>query len=304
MSQHSPTFEEIRKWTRNGKERVRILIYATSVECRAIAKGKRAQIDFDLYSCNYDLQSTTQERLRQEYNEYCRRTNLRPKFHSHFSRTSIWFEVHRDDAETWFQRILNELRDVQNVTLCEAALEFGNYLTREADELLLGAIVEPVDKVKDGDVVRLLTSAWLELVRMMQSNPNILYTIDPRKLEELIAGAYDKSGFDRVVLTPRSGDLGRDVIAEKHGWGCVKIVEQVKAFKPGHLVTANDVRALGHILAADQSTSKGIITTTSDFAPRIKDDPLIAPFMPTRIELVNGKTLLDRLVRLLHGEKP
>lgn len=304
MSQRTPTFAEIRDSSKNGKQRVRVLIYGTSVECRAIARGTRAQIDFDLFSCNYDLQSAAQDRLWHGYEAYCNEKGFKSKIDSHFNRTSIWFEVLRDDAEIWFQRILAELRDVQNVTLCDAALEFGNYLTSEADELLVGALVEPVDRLRDGDVVRLIAPVWLELVRMIQVNPTILHTIDSRKLEELIAGSYDKAGFDRVVLTPRSGDLGRDVIAEKHGWGCVKIVEQVKAYKPGHLVTADDVRALAHVVAADQSTSRGIITTTSDFAPRIKNDPLIKPFIPTRIELVNGKTLLDRLVRLFHGEKP
>jgi restriction system protein len=44
--------------------------------------------------------------------------------------------------------------------------------------------------------------------------------------------------------------------------------------------------------------SKGFITTTSDFAPRIMTDPLIAPFMPARLELVNGKALLGRLEEL------
>jgi restriction system protein len=44
--------------------------------------------------------------------------------------------------------------------------------------------------------------------------------------------------------------------------------------------------------------SKGFITTTSDFAPRIMTDPLITPFIPARLELVNGKTLLARLEEL------
>jgi restriction system protein len=41
--------------------------------------------------------------------------------------------------------------------------------------------------------------------------------------------------------------------------------------------------------------SKGFLTTTSDFAPKLKTDPLIAPFMPSRLELIDGKTLLATL---------
>jgi len=53
-----------------------------------------------------------------------------------------------------------------------------------------------------------------------------------------------QSGFDEVTLTPRSGDYGRDVIAIKKGIGTIRVIDQVKAYKPGHLVGANDVRAL------------------------------------------------------------
>jgi restriction system protein len=62
-------------------------------------------------------------------------------------------------------------------------------------------------------------------------------------------------------------------------------------------VTANDVRALMGVLHLD-GASKGFITTTSDFAPRIITDPLIAPLMPSRLELVNGKALIARLEEL------
>jgi restriction system protein len=71
--------------------------------------------------------------------------------------------------------------------------------------------------------------------------PQIAFQISPRKWEEIIAGAYKKAGFDEVILT-RSGDLGRDVIAVKKGIGTIRVVDQVKAYKPGHLVTVNDVR--------------------------------------------------------------
>jgi hypothetical protein len=70
-----------------------------------------------------------------------------------------------------------------------------------------------------------------------------------RKLEEMIAAAYDKAGFDEVILTPRSGDLGRDIIASRKDWGRVRFIDQVKAYKPGHLVTAEEVRALGFVRA-------------------------------------------------------
>jgi restriction system protein len=62
-------------------------------------------------------------------------------------------------------------------------------------------------------------------------------------------------------------------------------------------MNANDVRALMGVLHLD-GASKGFITTTFDFAPRIMTDPLIAPLIPARLELVNGKALMARLAEL------
>jgi restriction system protein len=65
-----------------------------------------------------------------------------------------------------------------------------------------------------------------------------------------------------------TSDHGRDVIAVKRGLGFVRVIDQVKAYKPTHLVTADDVRALIGVLHGD-GASKGFLTTTSDFAPRL-----------------------------------
>ena len=72
----------------------------------------------------------------------------------------------------------------------------------------------------------------------------------------------------------------------------------MKAYRQGHLVDANDVRALLGVLSGDLNTSKGIVTTTSNFAPRLREDPFIKPFIPFRLELIDGKTLVDHLINL------
>jgi restriction system protein len=112
------------------------------------------------------------------------------------------------------------------------------------------------------------------------------------------AGAFHEAGYDEVVLTPRSGDFGRDVIAFKHGVGCIKIIGSVKAYGQGRLVRHDDVRALLGVLSGESNTSKGIITTTSDFAPTIRTDPFIKLFLPTRLDLLNGAELQKWLMKL------
>ncbi len=89
------------------------------------------------------------------------------------------------------------------------------------------------------------------------------------------------------------------MIAVKKGLGIIRVIDQVKAYQPGHLVDANDVRALMGVLYED-GASKGFVTTTSDFAPKIKTDPLITPLMPSRLELINGNALMKRLKELNH----
>lgn len=163
--------------------------------------------------------------------------------------------------------------------------------------LISQAVVEFGDKVDDGRIIQALAPAWFELIKQLENDPNLAFQIPHRKWEEIIAGAYERRGF-KVILTPPSGDGGRDVIAEKSGWGSIRFIDQVKAYKPGHLVKADEVRALIGVLHADQRASKGIVTTTSNFAPRIVDDPSIKPFLPTRIELINGANLHERLIAL------
>jgi len=162
--------------------------------------------------------------------------------------------------------------------------------------LSFGAIIKIERVVLDGEIITLVDPIYTQLIAEIEKNPQIIYQIDPRKWEQIIAAAYDKAGFDEVILTPRSGDLGRDVIAIKHGFGSVKFIDQVKAYNPGHLIKADEVRALLGVLQAEQNATKAIFTTTSDFAPRIEDDRLIKPYLPYRLELVNKEKLLKRLL--------
>lgn len=161
--------------------------------------------------------------------------------------------------------------------------------------LLLQAVITLGEKTSEGRIIESVAPAWLEIARLMQGDPSIIYQIDARKWEEIIAGAYERAGFDEVILTPRSGDHGRDVIAVKRGLWTIRVIDQVKAYGHGHLVPANDVRALIGVLVTDQAATKGLVTTTSDFAPKIWEDPSIKPYLPYRLELVNGTELVRRL---------
>jgi restriction system protein len=174
---------------------------------------------------------------------------------------------------------------------------------RENVPALMQAVIVPGDRTTEGILVQAVTVSFVEILHEVFLEKLSLHDIHWRKLEEIIAASYKKAGFDEVTLTPASGDYGRDVIAIKHGFGAVRIIEQVKGFSPGNLVTATDVRAIIGVLAADHNATKAVVTTTTDFAPRIRDDPSIKPFIPFRLELIDGNQLRERLINLLPNKE-
>lgn len=172
-------------------------------------------------------------------------------------------------------------------------------VTRETLEGLSHELVLPMElldvvaNVDDGRIVKALINPWQSIFDQLRKNPELLYEFSQnhRVFEEFIAGAYEKAGFDKVVLTPPSGDLGRDIIAEKRGLLTVRVLDQCKAFSKGKLVSANDVRAMMGTLFREKDASKAVVTTTSDFAPRVRNE--WKEFLGNKLELRNGLDLIE-----------
>ncbi len=173
--------------------------------------------------------------------------------------------------------------------------------TPNTPSITIQAVVTPIADHPDGQIVVAIPNIWREVAVMLGADWSSAFTIPPRAWEELIAATFDKAGYDEVILTPRSNDFGRDVIATKSGVGSVRIIGSVKAKAPGNLVSYDDVRALGLVLLSDRAASKGIITTTTDFPPNMLADRFIAPLVPTRLELLNGEALRKWMIELLGG---
>jgi restriction system protein len=163
--------------------------------------------------------------------------------------------------------------------------------------LLLQTVIVPGPRTNEGTLIEAVAVPWFDIIAFLKTDPRIAFQISWEKWEEIIAGAYKRAGFDEVILTPRSGDYGRDVIAIKRGIGSVRVIDQVKAYTPPRLVTANDVRALVGVLEMD-GAARGFLSTTSDFAPKIESDILLKKVIPSRIQLINGTALFARLEEL------
>lgn len=206
-----------------------------------------------------------------------------------------------DEQKTIAKEIFEYTRPVAAKKRKELEALIDEAMAREANkpEISVSSIVIPEHKGSEGTLIKSASVAWVQIVRELGNDWQNAYKIAPHIWEEIIAGAYKQAGFDEVVLTARSGDRGRDIIAIRQGVGCIKIIGSVKAYKPGHLVSYDDVRSLIGVMAGERDTSKGIITTTADFPPRIMSDPFIAPFVPYRLELMNGTQLHKWLKTLL-----
>jgi len=184
------------------------------------------------------------------------------------------------------RRIELEVQDAISLTgSSTVTITAGGTLTPEGPQFTVKSILTYGDSLPDGRLVEGVAIPWFEIMERLRKDPTSAYQIGHEEWEQIIAGAYERAGFDEVILTPRSGDLGRDVIATKRGIGSIRIYDQVKAYGPDRPVPADDVRAFLGVVLAAQNVSKGVITTTSQFATGVPSDPFLSPFMPFKLEL-------------------
>ena len=168
----------------------------------------------------------------------------------------------------------------------------------ELPELLLPAeIVAIGDSMPEGQLIEAVMLPWYDIINALVRDQNFLHQLDWRRVEELIAGAYTRDGWPEVILTPRSGDRGRDIIASKPGFGAIRFYDQVKAYGPGQRIPATDVRAIFGVVNLHQNVSKAVITTTAQFAPGVYEE--FKPVMPNRLELRDGSAPTKWLIGLL-----
>ena len=86
----------------------------------------------------------------------------------------------------------------------------------DAVPLAVSSLIIPEKKTSEGALVASTSLIWLEIIKALQDDWSLAYKIPPAKWEEIVAGAFHNSGFDQVILTPRSGDHGRDVMPTFH----------------------------------------------------------------------------------------
>lgn len=107
----------------------------------------------------------------------------------------------------------------------------------------------------------------LQVVGEIMRKPALMRRLSPRDFERLIAHLIDALGFDNVILTPRSGDGGRDVLATKWINGIpVLFAFECKQYSEGRKIQLETLRSLLGVVSHSLTKANiGVIVTTSYF---------------------------------------
>ena len=115
-------------------------------------------------------------------------------------------------------------------------------------------------------IITSLCSGVSELLHEVNKKPSILYEIDPRTFEELIAHVFSLHGF-MVELTKQTRDGGRDVIAIRSDLGIrSKYLIECKRYSLANPIGVELVRAL-YGVQMQEGANKAVLATTSRFTP-------------------------------------
>lgn len=108
------------------------------------------------------------------------------------------------------------------------------------------------------------------VVRRLDANPKLLYSIAPREFEQLVAYLLEQRGY-KVTLTPATRDGGKDLyLACKSDLGNFLYVVECKRYAPDQPVGVEMIRALYGVVQAERATA-GILATTSFFSKEARE---------------------------------
>ena len=190
--------------------------------------------------------------------------------------------------------------DFASVTALVGRLNLGIERSRLLGQLRLerheaGDRTEDLPRIAESKLIDVVPAAALsalktvrfapltELDRVLR-DPELMRRLQARRFEEFIAALIDQLGFEDVVLTPESGDGGRDVLAAKrlHGLKMVFAFE-CKRYAPHNPVGPDIARALlGTISHGATRATQGVIVTTSYFTPAAKEFIVTEPSLDAR----------------------
>jgi hypothetical protein len=130
-----------------------------------------------------------------------------------------------------------------------------------------------------------------ELIRSLAVDPTLMYSLNPRKFEEVVAFLFEKRGW-QVRLTPPSKDGGFDFFAElKNPLSTFLVLGECKRYSRDRKVGVEIVRGLHSVTETNQA-HQGIVITSSFFtAGAVEYQRVLGP----RMELKDYSDLVNWL---------
>lgn len=138
----------------------------------------------------------------------------------------------------------------------------------------------------------------VRIVGAIRKRPEGMRELSSREFEKFVAELLHDMDFDEVILTPRTGDGGRDVVATKwvndvpviFSYECKRYAEHRKIGP--HVLHA----LLGTVTRGPTKSNKGILVTTSSFTSGAQDLILTEPLLDGKDfdDLVNWLTCYRR----------
>lgn len=123
---------------------------------------------------------------------------------------------------------------------------------------------------EERQIVTNLTLSVSDLIAAVAKNPQVLYEINPRQFEEIIAEVFDRHDFE-VQLTQRTRDRGRDIIAISSALGIrTKFIIECKRYAKNRPVSVSLVREL-YGTQVQEGANLSILATTSRFTTPAKE---------------------------------
>ena len=249
----------------------------------------RAWLDFDMHCGNHDIKPEVSRSFEARYESYLKSHRLRPTTYTTFTHKVFSLQVRSQHAQDWFSSAFELLANLDN--LVRIRLGFWGDRTYRLPEGLLRVVA----RVEEGEVVDINPDVFIQFIHDLTLDYEILKRMSPRDFERAIAAVYARTGrFDRVILTPRSGDEGRDVVLESVEWGGRRMIVELKRYRRRR-ISADMVNSLIGVLTGEQRGSRAAFMTTSRFAPRLNDHRSI------RKALASGDLQLLDLIHLVEG---
>ncbi len=157
-----------------------------------------------------------------------------------------------------------EVHYSEDLEFCSKTHQHFNYLWDKSVEVIYEDLFASSIPSVQQQILTTGTEYWNELLSKLIHNPHNLFTMQPRKFEELVAELLTREGFS-VTLTPATRDGGRDILASNRNYlGEHLYLVECKRYASNRPVDVSLVRTLYGVVEAERA-SAGLLVTTSYF---------------------------------------